>query len=95
MLTSKERAKLRGIANDYDTLFQVGKAGLTDNVYTQIDEALEARELIKIRVLETSMLSAKEASTEIAEHCGCDIVSAIGTKVILYRKSKTNRKLEL
>lgn len=95
MLTSKQRAKLRSIANDYDTLFQVGKAGLTDNVFAQIDEALEARELIKIRVLDTSMMSSKEAAAEIVEHCSCDVVGAVGSKVILYKKSKNNRKIDL
>ena len=95
MLNSKQRARLRSMANNYETLFQVGKSGLTENVYNQIDEALEARELIKIRVLETSMLSAKEAAIDIAENCSCDIVGAIGSKVILYRPSKTNKRIEL
>ena len=63
-LTSKQRAQLRGLANDIDTIVQVGKDGIGDNLVKQVNDALEARELIKGRVLENSMLTAREAAEE-------------------------------
>ena len=66
MLNSRQRAQLRGLANGLDTIFQVGKGGLNDQLYKQVSEALEARELIKLRVLETSPVSSREAADEIA-----------------------------
>ena len=67
MLNSRQRAQLRGLANSLDTIFQVGKGGVTENTVKQVDDALEARELIKLRVLETSPVSSREAADEIAE----------------------------
>ena len=66
MLNSKQRAALRGMANTMDTIFQIGKDGLGESFYRQVDEALEARELIKLRVLESSMLGAREAAAAAA-----------------------------
>ena len=66
MMTSKQRAKLRGLANSLDTIMQIGKGGINENTYKAVAEALEARELIKIRVLENSLYTAKEAAAEIA-----------------------------
>lgn len=65
MLNSKQRAALRGMANTMDTIFQIGKDGLGESFYRQVDEALEARELIKLRVLESSMLGAREAAADL------------------------------
>ena len=65
-LTSKQRAQLRGLANDIDTIVQVGKDGIGDNLVKQVSDALEARELIKGRVLENSMLTAREAAEQLA-----------------------------
>lgn len=97
MLTSKQRAQLRGMANSMDTILQVGKDGISDNIVAQIDSALEARELIKCRVLETSPKSSREAADEIAERVGADVVQVIGYRFILFRPAsqKENRKIVL
>lgn len=95
MLTSKTRAYLRGLAHDLDTIFQIGKGGITEELCTQIGNALEARELIKARVLDNSGYTAKEAANEIAEAIGCDVVSCIGTKFVLYRESTKKKRIEL
>jgi len=90
MLTSKERAKLRAMANGIETILLIGKGGITDNVIAQADEALTARQLIKCRVLETAMLTAREAAAEIAERTASDPVQAIGTRFVLYRPDPEN-----
>lgn len=90
MLTSKERAKLRAMANGIETILLIGKGGITDNVIAQADEALTARQLIKCRVLETAMLTAREAANEIAERTASDPVQAIGTRFVLYRPDPEN-----
>lgn len=95
MLTSKQRAYLRSLASDYDTIFQIGKGGITDEICTQIANALEARELIKARVLDSSGYSAREAAEEIAQNIDCDVVSCVGTKFILYKPSSKKRRIEL
>lgn len=95
MLTSKQRAYLRKMAAMQDTIFQVGKGGVTGNMCEQIGNALEARELIKLRVLENSEYSAKEAAEEIAAEVGADVVQVIGTRFVLYRESVDHKKLDL
>jgi RNA-binding protein len=95
MLTSKERAYLRSLANDLDTIFQIGKGGITEEICLQLSNALEARELIKVRALENSGYSAKEAAAEIAGRIGCDVVSCVGTKFVLYRESEKHKKIIL
>lgn len=95
MLTSKQRAYLRGLAQKLDTIFQVGKGGVSENMCEQISNALEARELIKLRVLENSEYTAKEAANEIAEAVGADVVQVIGTRFVLYRESVDHKKIEL
>ena len=87
MLNSRQRAQLRGMANSLDPIFQIGKGGLNDQQQKQVHEALEARELIKLRVLESCPLSAREAADAIAEVVGADVVQVIGTKFILFRPS--------
>ena len=86
-LTSKQRAQLRGLANTIDTIIHVGKDGIGENLIKQADDALEARELIKGRVLENSMLSPREAAEELAVKARAEVVQVIGTKFVLYRKS--------
>lgn len=86
-LTSKQRAQLRALANGIDTILQVGKDGMTENLVKQADEALEAREIIKCRVLENSMLTAREACEELGKLTRSEPVQVIGTKFVLYRKS--------
>ena len=95
MLTSKQRAYLRGLAQNLDTIFQVGKGGVTENMCEQIGNALEARELIKLRVLDNSEYTAKEAANEIAENVGADVVQVIGTRFVLYRESVYHKKIDL
>ena len=90
MLTSKQRARLRGIASTEDTILQLGKGGITDSFVKSVDTALTARELIKFRVLETALISAKEAAYEVAEQTGSEVVTVIGSKVVLYRMSEDN-----
>ena len=95
MLTSKQRATLRSLAANYDTIFQIGKGGITEEICNQLSNALEARELIKIRVLENSGYTAREAAEEISEIIGCDTVSCVGTKIVLYRESKKKKRIEI
>ena len=95
MLTSKQRATLRSLSQNLDTIFQIGKGGITDEICNQISNALEARELIKARVLDNSGYSAKEAAAEIAEAVECDVVSCVGTKFVLYRESKKKKRIEM
>lgn len=95
MLNSKQRAYLRGLSNNLDTIFQVGKGGITEEMCLQISNSLEARELIKCRVLENSGYSAKEAANEIAEAIMADVVSCVGSKFVLYRESEKKKKIEL
>lgn len=95
MITSKQRAYLRGLSQSLDTIFQIGKGGITDEICKQIANALEARELIKARVLENSGYTAKEAASEIAEAVECDVVSCVGTKFVLYKESVKKKRIEL
>ena len=87
-MNSKERARLRGLASTMDTIIQVGKGGITPNVIASVDTALTARELIKGKVLESSMLTAREACEQLAEACNAEPVQTIGTKFVLYRKNE-------
>ena len=95
MLTGKQRARLRSMANDMDTIMQVGKDGVNDNMIKTVSDALEARELIKMRALENSCMTAREAAEELAEAVGADVVSVVGTRFVLYRRSEKNPKIEL
>ncbi len=88
MLNSRQRAQLRGMANTYDTIMQVGKSGISEQTLKQVDDALEARELIKLRRLETAPETTRETAEFIAEKVGADVVQVIGSKFILYRQSK-------
>ena len=95
MLTSKQRAALRSMANGIDTIFQLGKGGVCDNFITQVDEALKARELIKLRILESSFYTAREAADEIAPLVNAEVVQVIGTKFVLYRRNKEKPRIEI
>lgn len=92
MLTSKQRAQLRGLAAAEDTILQIGKDGITENVITQMRNALAARELVKGRVLENSMLTAREACDELSRLTRSEQVQVIGTKFVLYRLSHSKDK---
>lgn len=94
-MTSKQRAYLRGLANSIDPIFQIGKSGLSENLLKQLDDALEARELIKITVLETAPDSAKALSFEIAESTNSAVIQVIGNKITLFRQRKKDSKIDL
>lgn len=95
MLNSRQRAQLRGMANDMETIFQVGKSGISENTIKQVVDALEARELIKLRILESCPTSVRETADEIAQKAGADVVQVIGTRFILYKESKNNKTIKL
>ena len=86
-ITTKKRAELRALAANEDTVLIIGKSGITDAVIGSCEEVLAKRELIKGKVLESSMLTAREACTELCEKCGADPVQVIGTKFVIYRKN--------
>ena len=94
MLTSKQRAYLRGIASTYDTIFQVGKGGITEKMCKDIGEALRKRELIKLRVLENSGYTAREASEQIASATDSEVVQVIGSKFVLFKRNKKDPVIE-
>lgn len=87
MLKSKQRAFLRGIASSYETIFQVGKGGINENFINQVTDALRKRELIKLRVLENSGYTAREAAEEIASKTESDVVQVIGSRFILFKRN--------
>ena len=96
-LTSKQRAQLRGIANGIDTIVHIGKDGITENLIKQANDALLAREIIKCRVLENSMLSAREACEELSRATHSEQVQVIGTTFVLFKfqPDLSKRKIEL
>lgn len=89
-MTSKERAGFRSLANTLQPILQIGKNGISDNTIKQVDDALEARELIKITVLETAGEGTRELSHEVAGKVNAEVIQVIGSKFVLYRKSKKN-----
>ncbi len=92
-LTSKQRAQLRGLANTIDTIVQVGKDGIGENLIKQVDDALEARELIKGRVLDNNLeYDARLAAEELAKATRSQVVQVIGTKFVLYRETHSKPK---
>ena len=95
MLTSKQRAQLRGLAATEDTIVHIGKGGITDNIVTQMNDALKARELVMGRVLEISLLSAREACDRLAATCRAEPVQVIGSKFVLYKRNEQKPKIEL
>ena len=96
-LTSKQRAQLRALATNMETILIVGKEGIGDNLVKQADDALEARELIKGRVLENSLLTAREAAEALAPRTRSEVVQVIGSKFVLFRQQpqKDKRKIQL
>ena len=94
-ITSKQRAQLRGLAMSVDTIIQVGKGGITDALVASVSDALRARELVKGRVLENSMLTAREACDELAAQCKAEQVQVIGTKFVLYKRNEKEPKIVL
>ena len=94
-MTSKQRAYLRGLANTIDAIFQIGKGGISDNLIKQLSDALEARELIKISVLETAPANSRALGNEIADATNSTLVQVVGNKITLYRPRKKDSKIIL
>jgi RNA-binding protein len=94
-MTSKQRAYLRGLANTMPSIMQIGKGGLNDNLIKTVSDALEARELIKLHVLENSGEDAREVSYRMAELLGAEVVAVTGRKLLLYRVSSKKPVIEL
>lgn len=92
-MTSKQRAILRGMANKIEPIFQVGKNGMNDNLIKQISDALKARELIKITILETAGESNKELASYVASEVSAEVVQVIGNRFVLYKRSQENPKI--
>lgn len=88
MIDSKTRSKLNSLAQHLQPVFQIGKNGITDIVVKELNEVLEARELIKISILRNSELEAREVINELSEKLSAESVSCVGFKIVLYRKSK-------
>lgn len=94
-LTTKQRAYLRSLATHLETIMQVGKGGVGEALVKTVSDALEARELIKMRVLENSGATPRELAEELAAATNAAVVTVIGSKVVLYRESKERKKIEL
>lgn len=95
MLTGKQRSYLKSIANGLKPITQIGKSGITDAFLEQLDLALNSREIVKITILETSLLETKETANEVAQKVRAEFVQAIGNKFVIYRKNHENPKIEL
>ncbi len=95
MLTSKQRAYLRGLGNELEPVFQIGKGGLSEEIINQLDAVLEARELIKVKVLKSCLDDAGELADEIAEALDGEVVQKIGKSFILYREAAEKPQIQL
>lgn len=94
-MTSKQRAYLKGLAMTIDPIYQVGKSSISPEIVKGIDEALEARELVKINVLKNCLDDPKEIANIISERTRSEVVQVIGKKIVLYRESKEKKKIIL
>lgn len=95
MLTGKQRSYLKGLANTMNTIVHIGKGGISQNILNQIDDALEAREIIKVKLLDTSLLDPKETANEMCKTLHAEYVQSIGSRFVLYRKSEKNQQIKL
>ncbi len=95
MITSKQRAFLRSLANDQNAIMQIGKGGITENLLKTVSDALEARELIKLTVLENSGETPRGAADSLGTALGAEVVGVTGRKVILYRRASKKPVIEL
>lgn len=95
MLTGKQRSYLKAKANNIDSNFQLGKNGLTENFIKQIDDALEAREIVKVNILKNSTLDPTEVANTLVTKLSAEFVQSIGRKFVIYRESIEDKKIEL
>lgn len=95
MINSKQRALLRSMAATEETVITIGKGGITDSVVDSVLEALSARELVKGKVLESSLLTAREACEELCKRCKADGVQAIGNKFVLYKRNEKKPRIDI
>ncbi|MGM0395472.1 MAG: ribosome assembly RNA-binding protein YhbY [Bacillota bacterium] len=95
MLTGKQRSYLKSIAHNLDPIFQLGKNGLTENFIKQVDEALTAREIVKISVLKNSVLDPTDVAVELVQILDAEFVQSIGRRFVIYRESKDNKTIVL
>ena len=95
MITSKQRAALRSMANTIEPIAQIGKNSINENLIKQLDDALNARELVKVTVLETALMTTREACEICAEELGAEPVQCIGFKFVLYRPAKEKKKRKI
>jgi len=95
MLTSKQRAKLKSVAMTEDTILQVGKNGIPDTLVTQVNDALRAREIVKMKVLDSSPVTAQEAAAELSEKTKSEVVQVIGNKMVLFKRNPQQPKIKL
>lgn len=95
LLSGKQKGYLRSLAHPLQPIFQVGKGGIHENLIEQVKDALEARELIKISLLNNFTGDQEEAAKEIADRCGAELVQLIGHTIVLYKKSKEHKRIEL
>ncbi len=95
MITSKQRAFLRGLANKKNSTFQIGKGGVSDTQINLINEALEKHEIVKIHVLENALVDARTVCHEVSALTGAEEVQVIGSRFVLYKQSKENKTIDL
>ncbi len=95
MLNSRQRAQLRAMANTMETILQIGKNGINDNTVKQVEDALEARELIKLRILESCPTDVRQTADSLAKAVEADVVQVIGTRFILYKESENDKTIKL
>ena len=95
MINSRQRAYLRSLANTINAQYQIGKGDITENQVTMLNDAFEAKELIKINVLENSLRTARDVCDELVELTGAEPVQVIGRKIVLYKESKNNKAIKL
>lgn len=94
-MTSKQRAYLRGLANTMEPILHAGKGGISYAMIKQADDALEARELIKGKVLETAPATAREVAEEIAAKVNAEVVQVIGRTFVLFRQKEKDSQIKL
>lgn len=95
MISAKQRSYLKSLANPMKPLVHIGKDGVTEGVVAQINEILDAHELVKIAILESALLGAKETAVEVCETCRAEFVQAIGNRFTIYRKNHEEPKIDL